>query len=582
MLRHEDMIENVHRRIAQYEEEKKMKHSKFKNLISAKHNEDEHTEVVNLTEDVSHSNWIHTVSSVAACAVLVTGIGAAGFLLHKNNTYRYTSPEDEVIFTDAVTATEAAGETDLVFQFADFEQIYFVLTDNSNESKTYSSYTYDKLAGYLNSFDWGEGKEISENELPNTNNKKEDYEINWSEGIFYYNIVILDNGKAYYSAEKCEPGNENYYYPVLNCSVFDIDYDTFDKSVKDILSQDVPDPDNKLTKRDLKQFARGEYVSGALQECKTDDIINLIYESDKEAQVQQDFIKDFTSMLHKVPGYKYDSINKVYDFFDRNYSNNMAYYLDRYYRSGRNTTIWESYFIETNGNVRFSSWECLDDGFVQTGTKDFCIDINEFETKLKEVLSNQTFDVTTTQISTVTTTVKTTESQTAPVTESQTEKITETTEKENENTTVTDSTEEDLFREFYYSDEDWNGHLVPYLVKDENGNEIEYRDIVEYMFHRAASFQFDKVLGPVADEADAIAKGREILLKTQGQAYVDDHERVYLDDGTKIREDGQFYIVKYYEDYDIWFFRVKPYSPGTYPNIYIRGCDGKFLAVGSG
>ena len=33
MLKHEEMIENVHRRIAQYEEEKKMKHSKIKNIL---------------------------------------------------------------------------------------------------------------------------------------------------------------------------------------------------------------------------------------------------------------------------------------------------------------------------------------------------------------------------------------------------------------------------------------------------------------------------------------------------------------------------------------------------------------------
>ena len=35
MLKHEEMIENVHRRIAEYEEAKKMKHSAFKNIFSA-------------------------------------------------------------------------------------------------------------------------------------------------------------------------------------------------------------------------------------------------------------------------------------------------------------------------------------------------------------------------------------------------------------------------------------------------------------------------------------------------------------------------------------------------------------------
>ena len=109
MLKHEEMIENVHRRIAQYEEEKKLQQSKFKNIFSAikqKNNEEEYTEVVNGTERIDTSRrTLRIISTIAASAVLVTGIGATSVLLHKNNSLKPTVTNEENDLNEYETST---------------------------------------------------------------------------------------------------------------------------------------------------------------------------------------------------------------------------------------------------------------------------------------------------------------------------------------------------------------------------------------------------------------------------------------------------------------------------------------------
>ncbi|WP_024859529.1 hypothetical protein [Ruminococcus flavefaciens] len=119
MLKHEEMIENVHRRIAQYEEEKKMKHSKFDKIISAikpgtknektKSNDDGYIEVISSSERIEPSHRIlRIVSTLAAGAVLVTGIGATGMLLRKNKSLKPAETDSESNLDEAETTTMAA------------------------------------------------------------------------------------------------------------------------------------------------------------------------------------------------------------------------------------------------------------------------------------------------------------------------------------------------------------------------------------------------------------------------------------------------------------------------------------------
>ena len=95
MLNHEEMIKNVHRRIAQYEEEKKNKHSLFKSIISSSDQknvnkqsvdkEDGYTEVASGTEKLNTSRIkLRMMGTIAAAVVFVAGIGTISTLLHKN------------------------------------------------------------------------------------------------------------------------------------------------------------------------------------------------------------------------------------------------------------------------------------------------------------------------------------------------------------------------------------------------------------------------------------------------------------------------------------------------------------------
>ena len=122
---------------------------------------------------------------------------------------------------------------------------------------------------------------------------------------------------------------------------------------------------------------------------------------------------------------------------------------------------------------------------------------------------------------------------------------------------------------------------------------VDFKDEINCLIYRADYwFKSDRVLGPIADEEDAIAKGRDILLRLNGQEYVDDHEKEYVvwSNGTNIIRDNPCYLADYNADYDIWDFRPTLFSgssedgkyhtgtPGTVPHYYIRGCDGKILA----
>lgn len=178
MLKHEEMIENVHRRIAQYEAEKKMKHSSIKNLFSAikpdsskdKNNGEGYIEVVSSTERIEPSHRIlRVVSTLAAGAVLVTGIGATGVLLHRNKPLKPAVTEEDSNLNEVDTPTQPAEiikgdpfsemlacKYDLVFPNLDFtdtmrEKIK-ELFDSQESWKTASDYNrflhYDNGCAY--------------------------------------------------------------------------------------------------------------------------------------------------------------------------------------------------------------------------------------------------------------------------------------------------------------------------------------------------------------------------------------------------------------------------------------------------
>ena len=138
-----------------------MKRAKSNNDISdimkkSPKGEDEYIEVVNSTERIESSHrMLRIVSAIAASTVLITGIGATGYLLYKNKSQNSSLSEEEVVsLTQAAETTETSeAETDSnsVAPFADFRQIYFGIYElNNYDFPVYSDATYDKLAIFLN------------------------------------------------------------------------------------------------------------------------------------------------------------------------------------------------------------------------------------------------------------------------------------------------------------------------------------------------------------------------------------------------------------------------------------------------
>ncbi len=436
MLKHEEMIENVHRRIAQYEEEKKMKHSKLKDIISAinpktkkgsvKTNE-EYTEFVSGIETFSSSNhMMRTVSSIAAAAVLVTGIGATGFLLHKNSANRSALPEEDVVLTETTDPTDTIDIADItdpggVAPFADFRQIYFGISEiNNYDFPEYSDATYDKLAVFLNNFNWGEGSEIDEKDIPDFDNYEGiGYGIGWRKGDLWFSVYVTEEGKAYYLTEKCTPDGNLYYYPVIASSVFNIDYETFDKGIQDILSSNVPNTGAYLSKMEKMYLTQGEFKNGMVEHYKDYDSDEVISESHKSFKALQGFLKnDFVNMLQKNESISYDS-------------DNLIYTVACYYKTSDTTTRRLTYYISSNGVANLCEYELTDYDDIPTGCENYYIDIEEFESVLNDILSGKYDDkysfevkttttaVTTSSTTTETTTVTTTEQESAPEEEPQ-------------------------------------------------------------------------------------------------------------------------------------------------------------------
>jgi hypothetical protein len=607
MLKHEEMIENVHRRIAQYEEEKKMKKSKFKNIFSAKNNkteakklnEDEYTEVVSGTDNISSSrNTLRIVSSLAAAAVLVTGIGATGFLLHKNKSNNSALPEEDVICTES-NESDNIVDPGAVSPFVDFRQIYFGIwsfPENFDEYPfDYSSETYDKLAVFLNNFNWGEGNNIEEKDIPDFDNfdgngyNGNGYAINWRKGDVWFDIYVTEDGKAYYTAKKCQPDTDtgNYFYPIIESSVYDIDYETFDKGVQDICSSNVPDTGEYLSKREKKYLTQGEFKNGMV-ECREEyNSEEVISENHKSFNALQGFLRDdFVGMLqHPIDDITYDS-----DY--------LIYTVECFYTTSSTTTRRLTYYISSNGAVNFCEYELTADANIPTGCDNYYIDINEFETVLNDIASGKYDDkysfetkTTTTTVSTSattseTTTVATTEQ--APPPEETDEPETEKTEDEKEKELLDTAYKSIIGDYLYYNTMNNDGfeHMT------ENGM-IDFKNVINYMVYEAENLPVERELGEIIDEQDAVEKARNVFLIAKGQEYMD-----WLEKEPKHDPEVEYYrekppiIATYYDEYDIWI--VRPTAPnwkrtdgqgpyivalteGASTKLFIRGCDGKIL-----
>lgn len=395
MLKHEEMIENVHRRIAQYEEEKKMKHSTFKNIISAikpntkkeetKTSEDGYIEVVSGTERIETSHrMLRMVSTLAAGAVLVTGIGATGLLLNKNKPQKSSETDNSTISTEAEEITQFTNEENSkVSPFGDMGKANFSLSIlheeiSFDDYEDYSSATYDRLAKFMNSLDWGEGTDVEPIDIPDFYKYEgEGYIISWDKADINYSVVVLDNETVYYIVQKCQPNNGYFDYNYIESHIYKIDYAAFDAGVKDILSQNVSDKGEYLSQRDLMKYFDGEFLYAELYLEKTGSSEIVKPEKESTRKALEGFLEnDFMHMLKKG-----DSAD--------NESSEADYTIVRYYKTGDDTERRETYFITNNGSVSLCAYVITNGDSIPQFPVNFSIDVKEFDAALNDVLSGK-------------------------------------------------------------------------------------------------------------------------------------------------------------------------------------------------
>ena len=395
MLKHEEMIENVHRRIAQYEEEKKMKHSTFKNIISAikpntkkeetKTSEDGYIEVVSGTERIETSHrMLRMVSTLAAGAVLVTGIGATGLLLNKNKPQKSSETDNSTISTEAEEITQFTNEENSkVSPFGDMGKANLSLSIlheeiSFDDYEDYSSATYDRLAKFMNSLDWGEGTDVEPIDIPDFYKYEgEGYIITWNKADINYSVVVLDNETVYYIVQKCQPNNGYFDYNYIESHIYKIDYAAFDAGVKDILSQNVSDKGEYLSQRDLMKYFDGEFLYAELYLEKTGSSEIVKPEKESTRKALEGFLEnDFMHMLKKG-----DSAD--------NESSEADYTIVRYYKTGNDTERRETYFITNNGSVSLCAYVIANGDSIPQFPVNFSIDVKEFDAALNDVLSGK-------------------------------------------------------------------------------------------------------------------------------------------------------------------------------------------------
>ena len=395
MLTHEEMIENVHRRIAQYEEEKKMKHSTFKNFISAikpntkkeetKTSEDGYIEVVSGTERIETSHrMLRMVSTLAAGAVLVTGIGATGLLLNKNKPQKSSETDNSTISTEAEEITQFTNEENSkVSPFGDMGKANLSLSIlheeiSFDDYEDYSSATYDRLAKFMNSLDWGEGTDVEPIDIPDFYKYEgEGYIITWNKADINYSVVVLDNETVYYIVQKCQPNNGYFDYNYIESHIYKIDYAAFDAGVKDILSQNVSDKGEYLSQRDLMKYFDGEFLYAELYLEKTGSSEIVKPEKESTRKALEGFLEnDFMHMLKKG-----DSAD--------NESSEADYTIVRYYKTGNDTERRETYFITNNGSVSLCAYVIANGDSIPQFPVNFSIDVKEFDAALNDVLSGK-------------------------------------------------------------------------------------------------------------------------------------------------------------------------------------------------
>ena len=193
---------------------------------------DGYIDVVSSAERVDpRRNIIRTISAIAACAVLVGGIGTTGFLLHRQNSTQMSGSE--------VSGTECRS-----CPFGDFSEFDYSFDAGDGKYGRYSAETYAKLSDFLNKFNWGEELGMSEAENDDETGLQdlvyEKYTITWTKGDtppVNCNIYVSKTGYVLYNEdiEYLETDEDHF----IESRSYRIDFNAFDSGIQAIIAEDA-------------------------------------------------------------------------------------------------------------------------------------------------------------------------------------------------------------------------------------------------------------------------------------------------------------------------------------------------------
>ena len=306
------------------------------------------------------------ISAVAACAVLVGGIGTTGVLLRKQDKNKPASETENVV----ETTTEAAV-TEIVCPFGDFTTRDFIFTNDDSNHGNYSKEAYAKLAEYLNTFNWGEKLETID-----TSNSDIICKISWDDEINDRHVIdIRDNGAVFYTVYRSYPdGNED----VFEKGIYKIDYNKFDSETKAILAACIYD--NTISEQDIANLVEVNLESAKLFDSNNCEII---YDAEKKARVTEFLVKKKKKMLK-------------YSKPDLNANSSLLNAVEHIFNVDENTKRRQTYYIYINGFVNRCEYTTDENGEWQpSDVQNYSIDVGDFTSKLYAVVNNELSEKTT-------------------------------------------------------------------------------------------------------------------------------------------------------------------------------------------
>ncbi|WP_024860685.1 hypothetical protein [Ruminococcus flavefaciens] len=214
-------------------------------------NNDGYIDVVSSAERVDpRSRIIRTISAVAACAVLVSGLGATGVFLHRQHGSHMSGSE--------VSECRSCP-------FGDFSTFEYTFDAEDGMYGNYSIETYAKLSDFLNKFNWGSELEEYETRTPDQDIEGQIYNIKWTKGDtppIECNINIFDGGFVTYQESMMDFETGAQKTITENSRCYKIDFDAFDSGIMEILSKadEAPTPFGDFTTFDYTLNANdGKY-----------------------------------------------------------------------------------------------------------------------------------------------------------------------------------------------------------------------------------------------------------------------------------------------------------------------------------